>query len=229
MSHHLDPFRYEVTGGGGGGIVIEDHTTNTANNVTSITLTKPTGSTINDDDLLIIVGSDASNTGWSVPAGWTAIVQDNVFGCTANAAYRYADGTEGSTVSYGNSTSYDKVGAYIHISGNAASSVINAQDSACSGANGTSYTIAALTSTVTDTKAIYVQGYDGGDGSPFSITGGTGWTELLDLTTGGAGSDASMSVGYKDVAAIGTTGSVTISASGAGDGWATFMFVVAPA
>lgn len=218
-----------AAGGGGGGVTLADYNTNTYTGLvfTYVTLTKPTG--VANDDTLILIGSDSGNSAFTTPTGWTTILAANAKGCNINACYRIATGHatyEAATIQYGNGGTQDKVGSYLLITGASTTSPLDAVTASIASSIGTSHTIPAITTTATDTLAFYALGFDGGDGSPFSVSG-TGWAEDEDVTTGGGVNDASMTWGTKEVAAIGTTGSATVASTG-NDGAAYFQFNIKP-
>ena len=71
-----------------------------------------------------------------------------------------------------------------------------------------------------------VLGFDGGDGSPFSVSG-TGWSESGDLANGtGAGGGGCW--GTKEQTTAGLTGDATVTSS-TSDGSVFFQFAIAPA
>lgn len=227
MINLLNPHRF-VTAGGGGGIQYESHTSVQNGSASdTVTLTKPSG--VSNDDILLLIAGDSSNSAFTAPSGWTHIYADTYLGCNINACYRIADGTEGGTVDYSNSdASRLKVGSYIHVSGNATTSPVDAVSAVNQGANGTSYTIPALTSTVADTLVFYASSFDGGDGAPLSQTAGGGWTEREAHNAGTGADDAAVIWGTKELASIGTTGTVEVNAA-VSDGFATCMFIIKPA
>lgn len=214
-----------ATGNAHGTVAYNTHNAVTEEAVLDLTLTKPT---ISVGDTAILVGSDMSNIPWTTPAGWQTIRNSNNLGCSINAAWRLIDGTEGATVDFGNNTSGDKVGSYIRITGANRVNPFDNYDPDPQGAAGTVHDIGGIDTTTDGAMAFYILGYDGGDGSPFSITGGTGWTEREDHTTGGLGGDASMTWGTKPVTSMGATGDVEITSSGVGDGACAYIFTIKP-
>jgi hypothetical protein len=80
-------------------------------------------------------------------------------------------------------------------------------------------TVPAVTTTVNDCLLIYFVGMDGSDGLPFSVTGGTGWTRIDDLATGGTSAQGvGFGYGTKTLSTAGSSGTVQISNSGVNDG-----------
>lgn len=66
---------------------------------TSVTLTYPTGSSVND--IIISVLGDADNDTFTVPTGWTRIHSDSASNnCSYDTMWRRYDGTEGSTETF---------------------------------------------------------------------------------------------------------------------------------
>jgi hypothetical protein len=161
--------------------------------ISSITLTKPTTEVINNGDLMLVVIFHDAISGLvfdatSDPAGWTFDGQwgDNQSDSRIGLFSKISDGTEGVTENFTPNQAGTMVGFWIHIAGTHQTAPIT---------NGTE-TISASTSNVitgltgdADDLGFYFTGFDGSDGSPMSITAGTGWNELDDdaSSTGSAG------------------------------------------
>src|SRR5690606_32303621 len=90
-----------------------------------------------------------------------------------------------------------------------------------------SLNITGVDTTVDDTMAFYVNCFDGGDGTPFSVSG-SGWSKSDEITAdlGDSGS-ASGSWGTKHQATAGATGTVAVNGNSS-DGRSGFQFAVAP-
>ena len=199
--------------------------------VASITLTKPTGATINNNDLLIILAgnNDSTDTAqWddssNKPTGFTLI---KTFGNASKdvhvAAFaRVADTTEGATITLPQVTSRILWGAYIHITGADISAAMH-KVGADSEVFGASLEITGVITTIDDCLCFYLYGLDGGSGAPFSVAG-AGWSETSENQQSGMGN----TFGTRSLASLGASGSATVSQSGVSDGQVGFQFAIAP-
>ncbi len=203
--------------------------------VTSITLTKPTGATINVGDLLIIIAANdsASDTAqWddstNKPTGFTLIKELGTASqdCHAAAFWRIADDTEGVDISLPAVHSNELIGWYLHITGNHATPIHKIGADSLEGSSAT-LAITGVTTTVADCLIFYLHSYDGGDGNPFSVTG-TGFTELDEQNSGTGSSDCCASIGTRELASAGASGTATVANTTLDDGWAGFQFAIKP-
>ena len=197
-------------------------------NNTQLTLTKPAG-VVSGNLLLLIVANDAANvTDWSTLTGWTRFVNINNTISDANLAcyWRVADGSEGANVTVTGSSSIDRVGYYIRVSGSHGSTPVYVIGTPqYSGANST-FTINQVTATTANSLGFYAIAFDGGDGLPFA-TSGTGWSEKASTNTGGLSYHASIAWGVKDISSSGASVPVNFTAS-VSDGATFVQFAIAP-
>ncbi len=209
--------------------VVETWTFNDANNIDHVTLTKPTG-VQSGDLLLIIVGSDAPNLDeWDTLTGWTKFVGANHSDADANLAcyWRIADGTEADTIDVTAGTNTDeRLGWYIRVSGVDTTNPINVTGTAQSDIGGTNHVINSINTTVDDCLAFYVLIFDGGDGTPFSVS--AGWTEKDDkYGVANTAGYVSGCWGIKELPSQGATGDATVTSS-ENDGSSRVQFAIAP-
>jgi len=199
--------------------------------VQSITLTKPLGVQVGDL-LLLIVGSDESNSGsWQDISGWNKIVNYNASSSDAALGiyWRLADDSEDSTiaVSQPSGNNDEMFGWYIRISGVDQTTPIHILGTP---AYSTSkpFTINQVTTTINDCLAFYAVAHDGGDAGAFTPTG-AGWSEVDEEYSGTGSTDACGTWGTKPMTGIkGDTGSVSMTYTGTADGSSYVQFVVAP-
>lgn len=213
--------------------VIQDWTVNDTGGSTdtSITLTKPTGATINVGDLLKIIvlndDTNPANGAWNLVDGWHRERQigNDTSDCTCAVYWRIADTTEPSTQAVTCDSAHELIGWYLHITG---ADTRVPFDKGGFGAEynavGTSHAIAGFTTDTADSLAFYMFGFDGGDGAPFSISG-AGWTETDEQTSGTTGNDVSGGFGTKAMASAGATGSATVG-SDVSDGLTGIQFAI---
>jgi len=209
--------------------VVETWTFNDANNLDHVTLTKPTG-VQSGDLLLIIVGSDAPNLDeWDALTGWTKFVGINSNDADANLAcyWRIADGTEAGTIDVTAGTNTDeRLGWYIRVSGVDTANPINVTGTAQSDIGGINHGINSINTTVDDCLAFYVLVFDGGDGTPFSVS--AGWTEKDDkYGVANTAGYVSGCWGTKEMPSQGATGDATVT-SNVNDSSSRVQFAIAP-
>jgi hypothetical protein len=220
--------------------VLEDWTAadSSGSAATSLTLTKPTGATINSGDLLLIMVANDENSDtaqWDdatlKPSGFTLITEWGTAAEDAHCAafYRIADTTEGATINCPAQASNELVGWYLHVTGNHASPLD--QTGATAGAGASTVILPALTTTVNDCLVFYVIGYDGADAGLTFTPSGTGWTgteiDSQQSVPGTPAVGASGSFGYKQLAASGSSSALTITVN-VSDGKGGFQFAIAP-
>jgi len=199
--------------------------------VQSITLTKPSGVQVGDL-LLLIVGSDNSNTGdWQDISGWNKIVNYNASSSDAALGiyWRIADGSEGATVAPSQPAGNldEMFGWYIRISGVDQTTPIHVLGTP---AYSTSkpFTINQVTTTVDDCLVFYAVAHDGGDAGAFTPTG-TSWSEVDEEYSGTGSTDACGTWGIKPmIGTQGGTGSISMTYTGTADGSSYVQFAVAP-
>ena len=216
--------------------VIETYNISVADTaVNTLAVTKPSSS--NDDLLLLICTSDATNatdifeTTEPGPDTWTHYIEaGNGTSDTHIAIYwRISDGTEASTATCDQTAGNDDqmVSWYLVISNVDTTTPINADGGESIFSSGLTQSITAATSTVVNTLAIYIQATDGFDTSPHSVSG-TGWTETTEDVAGTAGDGVGSSWGEKEVASIGSSGSPSITVSVSNEGRAGIVILIAP-
>jgi hypothetical protein len=205
----------------------------TSTSSTQISLTKPSGASIGDLYLILVTNDYAGSiTQWNnttnKPSGFTFIVEGGSSGNSNShiaAFYRIVTGSEGASVTCDSvNTPAGTVGWYIHVSGNA-DSPINVTGTP-EEAEAISLAIDGVVTTVQECLAFYLQGFDGGDETPFSVSG-TGWTEQDEGTTGATTAAASGSWGTKTQTLAGNTGDATVTAQ-ASDGIVGVQFAIEP-
>ena len=218
----INPYRY--AGGGGGGVpVVDDFTAKTQTTGTDIVLTAPTGIAAGKLLFAMLTADAGFDIYTTTPSGWTKLIGYGANSTTFAVFYKVATGSE-SDVTFTSTSSGEKIGWYLVISGNNATPI----DVSGTSTNGSSFThaITEVTTTVDNCLVIYVLSFDGNDGNPFSVSG-TGWSESDEQSAGtGAGTDACW--GTKEQATAGLTGNATVGSSGS-DGSAHAQIAIAPA
>lgn len=210
---------------------VASYTENDTENDGAISVTKPSGVSA-DDGLLIFVASDPLNPGtgvalWTPPSGWSEEEDDGQNIDVSIAVYsRVATGSEGSSesVDEGSGSITNKVGFYLRITGIDTGDFIHAKANVTTQVSD-SFSTNTLTTSVDDCLIVSFCGFDGGDGAPFSISGGD-HSKLDDHTSGTAGGVAGC-VATGSQASAGTTTACTFTAQNA-DGYITIQLAIAP-
>ena len=166
--------------------VIESWTVSEGNEaVTSIDIDKPSGVQSGDLLVLITLNDKRSDTNAFNTTGTTGFTFEHFFGGNDSATQggywsRVADGTEGSTVTVNVTETLDVIGWYLRISGADTDDPFDVLGANYQGINLSSFPITSATTTVDDCLGLYALSFDGGNGDPFSVSGGngTGWTEI---------------------------------------------------
>lgn len=199
--------------------------------VTSIVLTKPTGTAV-DDVLVILVGDDAREGlphYYDTPTGFTEIIAsgDGTSDAYIVGFYRVADGTEGTTITVTHGGVADALyGWYMRVSGADTTTPINAS-LATVGAVGLTYTTDGVTTDEDDCLILGAVAYDGGNGGTFVLDSGAGWS-IVDQENSGTGNNNSSGVFLeRDQATSGAGVDFVLSAS-QNDGWAGIQFAIQP-
>ena len=196
---------------------------------TSMALTEPSG-LVADDVAIIIMVSDANNPSLPVhtaPTGetFTAIDEggDTTSDSVVSAWYRVWTGSEG-TVTVNYNVDGECIAWMIRVSGCDTSDVLNGSSTPGSD-NSASHAVGGFNTDQDDTLAFYCISGDGGDMTPYSVSG-TGWSEGAEGAEGGA-AGVSGSWGTKDMASQGATGTATVSTNASfADGAAWFQFAL---
>ena len=159
-------------------------------------------------DLLLILIGDASSksafynsfvAGTSVPSGWTKLNEwgDTVSDIHIGIFYRIVDGSEGSSVSISSQFSSRVYGFCVHITGANETTPIGGAGVASINGGKAALVISGLTGNESD-LGLFLYGFDGGDGYPFSLLSSTGWTLNGEIQTGIFGSGTSGCFGTRD-------------------------------
>ena len=158
------------------------------------------------DLLLILIGDDSGKyvlyssfvAGTSVPSGWTKFSEwgNGTSDSHIGVFYRIVDGSEGSSVNIDSVRRSDVFGFCVHITGaNQTTPIAGASSSAILRSN--ALTIPGITGNESD-LGLFLYGFDGGDGYPFSLTSSTGWTLREGIQTRNGGNGASGCFGTRD-------------------------------
>lgn len=196
--------------------------------VTSLELTKPSG-VVPGDLLIILVGNDYYlNVAWPLHSGWDQLK----WGASSNRDCglvihsRIADGIEPVTEVVNTNGNADTYGWYIRISNVNSGAPINNYGPTLY-VTASQGTILSIDTTVDNCLAFYFLVFDGGDGSPFSVSG-SDWAEVDELTSGTTGAGASGCFGMRQVPIAGATENAIVTCSVL-DGIVAAQFAVAPA
>lgn len=195
----------------------------------SLNCDKPTDVISGDLLLLIAMNDDSSATAFTDnKAGWNFIDTSGDGNSDAHVAawWRAADGNEDSTETITSQGNDEWICWYVRVTGADITNPINDFFfSQLSPGNPTSVT--GVTTGVDNTLVFYGLSFDGGDGSPFSVSG-TGWEERDEFQTGTTGnSDVSGTWGNRNLTIAGASGTATVTAASS-DGRAYFQFAIAP-
>lgn len=196
----------------------------------SIVLTKAADVEVGDL-LVLIVGNDGTVAGdFEALAGWNQPIDAGSSSTQSliSVYWREADGTEAATETVTTSIVAEIFGWYLRISGADTTTPIHKQQISNITANDSTQTLTAVTTTLVDCLVLYGHSFDGGDGFPFSPSG-TGWSgrEIDDVQAGSGASDASGSIGKKNLAAAGSSSNVTVTCSVSDQG-VGFQIAIAP-
>lgn len=204
--------------------------TESGGTVTTLSLTNPTGLTAGDI-YLVIHASDHSNPTLpehTAPTGTGATFTEiDIFGANnadtvISAWWHEWTGSEG-TISANQTNSAIIQAITVRVSGVDTADVVDGVSTPSSGGSSTSHVIAGFTTGQADTLAFYVIAADGADTLPHSVSG-TGWAEVAEGNSGGAGG-VGPSFGTKDMASAGATGDATVTLTSS-DGAAWFQFAL---
>jgi len=182
-----------------------------------------TNTSLNTGDLLLILIGDASSkpasyisfvAGTSVPSGWTKLNEwgDSVSDCHIGIFYRIVDGSEGSYVSISSEFSSRVYGFCVRITGANQATPIGATGIASIDGGKAALVISGLTGNESD-LGLFLYGFDGGDGYPFSLLSSTGWTLNGEIQTSIFGSGGSGCFGTRGSGASSLNVTVDPSAS----------------
>lgn len=223
-------------------VVEADYTSDTDLSVTGqIDLVVPSG-TVTGNLLLIIVGCDSTNAAarWNnstnKPSGFTLIATGGDDNSDAHVAafWRIVDGTEGwtpgsSTIAVPEAGVDDYWGYCLRITGaHATTPIADYSNPPTLQSSASSHAIPEETASVAESLGIFTLSFDGGDGDPFSVTAGVGWSKTAEIEAGTAGTNGGGCWGQKNIASAGGSGSVTIGSS-VSDGSASMIIIISPA
>tara|TARA_R110002096_G_scaffold399665_1_gene596087 strand:- start:677 stop:1375 length:699 start_codon:yes stop_codon:yes gene_type:complete len=178
-----------------GGPEYVSHTSAETNNG-PVSLSIPSSLTAGDL-LLILIGDDSQKSaatpsfvaGTSVPSGWAKFNEwgNGTSDSHIGIFYRIVDGSEGSSVNIDSTQRPGVFGFCVHITGATTTLVppIGATGSAAI-LRSNALTIPGITGNESD-LGLFLYGFDGGDGYPFSLTSSTGWTLREGIQTGTSG------------------------------------------
>jgi len=199
---------------------------------TSLTMNVPSGIAVGEL-LLVIVGSDDAGNGdeltinASTYPGWTKIGESGDASARAHigAFWKEATSTSGNDVTVDAASSDEMFGWYLRISGTEVTDPINISNfPSQSTGDANSHVIPGITTTRDNTLGIYGLGFDGGDGDPFTVSGGS-WVEQDEVDAGTTGNDASGAWGKQDNTPTGLTADATVGTNES-DGAAYFQLAV---
>ena len=207
----------------------------------TISITKPTG--LVSGDLCIIFTTNDSTGGsaqWDdstnkpIDSGAREFTFINWAGlggtvdAHAAAFWRIITGDEVWPITSTSASSADQIAFAIRITGAHATVPIDVVGADYTGVQtDATHPITGLTSGVADTLVLYILGFDGGDGTPMSVSG-TGWVQKDEETSDVAETNmASGSWGARDLATQGASGDATVTPN-VTDGAAGFQFSIAP-
>ena len=151
----------------------------------TLILTKPID-VVAGDLLLILLASDGATSDIrSTSVATFTHIQNGTFsssGCQYGAFWRIADGTEASTLTPTFYLTFARAGFYVHIKGANATTPIGNVSATGGTSASTSATYTGVTGDIDD-LGIFVEAFEGGDGAPFTISGGS-WTKADDIESG---------------------------------------------
>lgn len=220
--------------------VVESFTTqvSTTTSATVGPITKPSGVVVGDLLVILIANSDSTNTTtYGTHSGWNLETQSGNATPDAKAGlyWRVADGTEGTSESISVASGADYwVAWYIRISGaDTEMNPIGQVQRAAVIASSAAWLMDGVTTNQPNTLAIAFWAYDGADATftPSNTDGGSWPTSIganQSLQSSGTSNGASGGWITQNCASEGTyTGELQIAASVA-DGFAGFVFTIAP-
>jgi hypothetical protein len=198
------------------------------------TLNKPTG-TVEGDYLLVIAGDDNSTfspRGFDLLTGgatWVEHLDEGTFStdCQLTFQGKFAGASEPSTYTLNSAVSNSEIWASIfRISGVDGTTPVNVVGTATLAGSTVSHVAGEVTTTVDDCLVFAAYSYDGGDAHPTSVSG-TGWTELVERTSGTGADDASGAIATKTQSTAGATADCTFG-SNVTDGSVSAQIAIAP-
>ena len=207
--------------------VVGNIQTNTALASTTLEITKPTGLSVGDA-ILLMVASDPVNPAsaqFTWDTDFTEVDQHWHLGDAAvGAAIRIVDGTEDATYTTTQSSAVDFIGWMVALTNVDNTTPVDGVGTKGGNTGAASAAIASYTTSVADCLGVYLLGFDGGDGFPYSVSG-TGWAEAGELQSSTSRAGSSGCWGTKDQATADALGDATVTFS-VSDGYASFMFAI---
>lgn len=198
--------------------------TQSSTNVTSLSLTKPTG-TVAGDVMIAVVGVDAVDTTTTMAStGWTRILHsNNGSSVTVDSFYKVATASEGASYSFswtGSSRAAGGITTYLGVDNSTPLDVTGTNNTG----SGSSVTANAVTTVSANAQVVGVFAIDAT--ATQTYTAPTGMTKRIDVGSA-TGTPTNVSVSLADViqTSAGTTGNKSATASGTGT-WAAHLFAL---
>jgi len=200
---------------------VDNQTTAGVSGSSSLTIDVPAVAAA-DDFLLLVVGNDdtTATQQWADDlSGWTLVLSAGdgtsdahigVYWTVASSALILAGSVTVPCASVDGALDY--WGFMVPVADVDAGDPVNVVGTADTSGNQQSFDIAEVTTTAVGCLAVYVLGFDGGDGAPFSVSG-VRWVEGGEVTAGTGGANASGTWGHKPMLAADATGTATVTAS----------------
>ena len=182
---------------------------------TSLTITKPAGTT-NGDVLIAVISARPNTVTITAPTGFALINRQNNTGGSANAVAMYwklAASGEPANYTWTISANTGNAGGIMAFSGVDNANPINASAGALTAASTTIFSAPSVTTSVTNTMIVTAHEY----ASSSRWTAPTGMTEAVDVASLAVTDQLGISVlgSYKTQAAAGATGALTATATAA--------------
>lgn len=190
----------------------------------SVSITKPSATRIGDL-LVLVVATEATATGITVPAGFVPIVGELSQGAALNlrAWYKFATHAEPTTYTYTLDAADDSIHNLFLVRGVDPTDVINVVDSA-QGSAVLPLAEPGVTTTVDNCLAVAVLAYDG---SPRVLVQPSGWT--LHESEDGPAASICMGIAYKTIATAGASGGDNWTATDStADDYIALTFAITP-
>lgn len=190
----------------------------------SVSITKPSATRIGDL-LVLVVATEATATGITVPAGFVPIVGELSQGAALNlrAWYKFATHAEPTTYTYTLDAADDSIHNLFLVRGVDPTDVINVVDSA-QGSAVLPLAEPGVTTTVDNCLAVAVLAYDG---SPRVLVQPSGWT--LHESEDGPAASICMGIAYKTIATAGASGAGNWTATDStADDYIALTFAITP-